>query len=141
VSASANLGLVRSIYAEWERGEFGSAEWAHPQIEWTYVDGPSPGTWYGRSGLIEGRREWFSAWQDLRTVGEDFIEVDAQRVAVLVRFGGQGKTSGLDLTRMGGKGLHVWHVSAGQVSRLTMYFDRDRALADLGLATDESQRR
>ena len=44
---SANLELVRSIYADWERGDFSSTEWADAEIEWAFADESSTGVWTG----------------------------------------------------------------------------------------------
>ena len=61
---SANLDLVRSIYANWERGDFfSSAEWADPEIEFVVADGPHPDTWSGLAGLTEGFRDFLSVWE------------------------------------------------------------------------------
>jgi ketosteroid isomerase-like protein len=132
--ACANVELVRSIFAAWERGDFSSAEWADPEIEFVIADGPSPTTWRGLSGLAEGHRAWLGAWEGFRSEAEEYRELDDERVLVLSRYSGRGKTSGLELGQMGGKGAGVAHIRDGRVTKLVWYTDRESALADLGLA-------
>jgi ketosteroid isomerase-like protein len=68
---------------------------------------------------------------------EEYRELDDERVLVLNRFGGRGKTSGLDIGQMRAKGANLFHIRDGKVIRVVLYGDRDRALADLGLAPEE----
>jgi hypothetical protein len=94
--ASANLDLVRSIFAEWERGDFSSAEWAHPQIELVSADGPSPSSWIGPAAMADdGSRGRLSVWEGYRVEADEYHEHDAERVLMLVCRQGRGKTSGL----------------------------------------------
>jgi ketosteroid isomerase-like protein len=131
---SANVELVRGIFAAWKRGDFSSAAWAHPEIESVYADGPSPGRWTGH--FQEGSRDFVGAWKDFRVEAEEFRELDGERVLVLTRFTGRGKRSGLELAKMGAKGAHVFHICDGNVFKRVFYMDRERALADLGLASE-----
>jgi len=55
--SSATVDLVRSVYSAWQRGDFNSVEWAHPDVEYVFADGPDPGTWTGLAGMAEGWRE------------------------------------------------------------------------------------
>jgi ketosteroid isomerase-like protein len=131
--ASANLDLVRSIHAAWERGDYSSVEWAHPEIEFVIADGPSPGSWTGLAGMEEGWRDFLSAWEELRIEVDEYRELDGERILVLVHFSARGKTSGLELEQMKAKGAELFHVRGGKVTRAVAYWDRERALADLGL--------
>ena len=138
--ASANLDLVRSIYAAWERGDFASGEWAHPEIEGVIVDGPAPRHSRGLAELAEGWRDFFGAWEDWRVYVDEYRELDSERVLVLEDRSARAKISGLRIGKMGGetrsKGASLFHVHAGKVTRFVTYFDRQRALADLGLAPE-----
>jgi ketosteroid isomerase-like protein len=136
---SPNVELVRSVFADWERGDFSSAAWADPQIEWVMADGPVTGTSTGLSGLAAGTRDVLNAWEESRIEAEDYSELDEERVLVLVRNHGQGKTSGLDLTRLRSEGAWVVHVRDGMVTRLVRYWDRNRAFADLDLTLEGDQ--
>jgi ketosteroid isomerase-like protein len=132
--ASANLNVVRSLYAEWEGGDYSSVEWAHPEVEFVIVDGPSPGTWRGLAAMAEPWRDFLSAWEDVSLVADEYRELDGERILVLVRRSGRGKRSGLEIAQIRGQEAHVIDMRDGQVIWLAQYFDRDRALADLGLA-------
>jgi len=138
--SSANLDLVQSIHAAWERGDFSSAEWAHPDIEYENVGGPSPGSWTGRAGMAEGMRDFLSAWKDFRVNVDQYRELDGERVLALTSYSARGKKSGLELGQMWTKAALLFHVRGGKVTRIVSYWDRENALADLGLAQEASTR-
>jgi ketosteroid isomerase-like protein len=131
---SENLELVRSIYAAWERRDYVWTAWAAPDLEFDVIGGPAPGHWTGLSGMWEGWREILSAWDDWRSEAIEYRELDDERVLALIRFGGRGKTSGLEVALIGGEGANVLHVRDGLVTKFVAYWDRNRAFADLGLA-------
>jgi ketosteroid isomerase-like protein len=134
---SANLDLVRSIVADWERGDFSSVEWAHPEIEYVFADGPDPGSWTGLAAVAEVVRERISAFEGYRFEADTYRDVDADRVLVVTGYSGRGKTSGLELGQIGAKGAFLFHVRDGLVMKLVRYWDHASALADLGLAPED----
>jgi ketosteroid isomerase-like protein len=84
----------------------------------------------------ESLRNFLSAWEGFHSVAADYRELDGERVLVLTNYRGRGKKSGLELEQMGAKGAALYHLRGGKVTRLVFYFDRDRALADLGLTAE-----
>jgi hypothetical protein len=130
---SENLDLVRSILAEWERGDYSSAEWAHPEIEFVLADGSDPGSWTGVTAMTEGFRGRMSAWEGLRIEGAELRELDRERVLMLYRRHGLAKASGLDLGQIQTTGAGLLHIRHRKVTRVVLYSVRERALADLGL--------
>src|SRR5262249_34326368 len=50
---SENLDLVRAIFSRWEEGDFGSAEWADPEIEFAMIGGLTTGEWTGIDAMTE----------------------------------------------------------------------------------------
>jgi ketosteroid isomerase-like protein len=131
--ASGNLELVRSIFAAWELGDFSSAQWAHPEIEYVFADGPHPGRWVGLAAMASAYRDFLSAWDGWRIEAEEYRALDEERVLVFTRMSGRGTTSGLELTRMRDMGANLFQLCSGKVTRLALYWDRSHALAELGL--------
>jgi ketosteroid isomerase-like protein len=128
-----NLDLVRSIYSEWERGDFSSFEWADPEIEFVVVGGlGGRERWSGVTGMGDGWGLVIDAFDDWRMTVEEYRELDDERALVLIRGTGYGKSSGARVNHRGGT---LFHVRKGRVTRLVAYPQgEDVALADLGLA-------
>jgi ketosteroid isomerase-like protein len=124
---------VRLIYAAWERGDFSSVDWAHPNVEFVFADGPSPESINGVSAMGERWRDYMRNWRDMRAEPQHYHELDEERVLVLFREQGRGRTSGLKVEELRATGANLFHVRDGKVTRLVLYLNGDRALADLGL--------
>jgi hypothetical protein len=123
--------FVRDLYAAWARGDFTSVDWASPDIEFRIADGPAPESWVGREAMAAGWGEVLGVWDGLRAHAEEFRVLEDGRILVLMHNTGRGKSSGLDLGEMTTRGANVMTLDGDQVSRLAIYFDRNRALADL----------
>jgi hypothetical protein len=130
------MDLVRSICVAWERGDFSSADWADPEIEFVRAEGPAPGRFVGLPGMAEAFRDFLSAWETIRVEVDEYRELDDERVLAFVHPIGRGKTSGLELGQIGTKAAALFHVDGGKVARLVLYYDEERALADLGLTPE-----
>ena len=102
-------------------------------LELVFADGPDPGTWRGLGGMAEWFRDVFRAWEDVRAEAEKYRELDGQRVLVLDHRSGRGKTSGLELGQVRTEGATVWQLFDDRVTRLVLYWDRQRAFPDLRL--------
>jgi ketosteroid isomerase-like protein len=78
-----NVEIVRSILANWARGDYSSIDWAHPDIE--FVQPLDRVEARGLEALGCRWREFLSAWDHFATVPEQFIDLGDDRVLVLMR--------------------------------------------------------
>ena len=124
---------MRSICAAWERGDFSSTEWAHPDIDYAIVGGLTPGSWKGVAGMADAARDALSPWEDFRIEVEEYRDVDGERVLVLWNFEGRGKASGLETGPLHATGAYVFQIRGDRVIRLAYYVNRAEALEAAGL--------
>jgi ketosteroid isomerase-like protein len=125
-----NLEVVRSILADWARGEYSATDWADPDIEFMDSFDPVPARGVDELGRRWG--EFLKAWDQFATTPERFIDAGGDRVLVLVRFEGRGRTSGAPATAFSGGQLFT--LREGKVVRLVLYTGTEDALRAVGLS-------
>ncbi len=92
---SEHVDLVRSIYADWERGDLLSPWWAHAELEYVVADGPAPGSWTGELHWVEDMRDWLLAWDSYRVELAECREIDDERVLAFTFAAAAAKRAGL----------------------------------------------
>src|SRR3981081_3616285 len=110
---SENLDLVRSIFADWERGDYGRADWAQPDIEYVFVDGPEPGTFTGLAGMAKAWGDVLRNWSDSRASAARYIPLDDGRILVFSRNSARGRYSGLEFP--GQSVVSLFEIAQGRV--------------------------
>jgi ketosteroid isomerase-like protein len=89
----------------------------------------------GFDGLLDGWREWLSAFESYRMKPSEFIALEPDRVLVPSQATGRSKAVGVDVTI---ETSSVWTVRDGKILRLEQYFDRAKAEAAAGLREQTS---
>lgn len=82
--------------------------------------------------MAERYGEWLGGWKDFRAEAENLIVVDPVRVLALVHNSGLGRSSGFEMHQR--SVANLFEINKGKVTRFALYWNRDPALKDVGLA-------
>jgi ketosteroid isomerase-like protein len=85
-------------------------------------------TYSGVDGLVEGWREWLSAWSSYEAQLEDFLDA-GDHVVMLVRLRGETKHDNVVIEQ---PAAVVYTLEGGKVVRLAFHLDRRMALEEAG---------
>jgi hypothetical protein len=129
-----NLELVRGLYRDWERGDFSSVDWAHPEIE-LVPHTPLLKPARGITELGERWRDWLSSFSEWRLDLEELLEVGDEVVA-LTRIDTRGKGSGIRFDSIAS--ANVFAFRDGKVVRLELHLDRGPVLERFGIEREAS---
>ena len=130
-----NVEIVRKVLAEWERGNFWTADAFDPDVHVRWMDrilAPTGGETHGIEELTRGMLDFLREWEKgsgsataerIVEAGEDVVSIETWR--------GRGKASGLEVET---PQACVWSVSSGKITRMIRYGDPAEALEAAGLA-------
>jgi hypothetical protein len=104
---------------------------AAARLDWSASEGPDAGVYHGP----EEWRKWLigrfdEGLTDARFDVAEVIDVPPDRVVVVAHTRGRGPASGVEVAALGAA---VYTLRSGQVTGVTMYQTRERALKAVGL--------
>jgi ketosteroid isomerase-like protein len=92
---------------------------------------PSRPIFVGLDGFVSAFRDWLSAWESWVVTPTDFIDVDQNRVLVLLDIQARSKTHQVDMPV---EGANLLTLRDGRIARLELFFERAQALEAAGLS-------
>ena len=123
-----NLEIVRSIYADWERGDFSNADWADADIEFQLLNERPV---RGLDAMSRQWGDWLSSWKGVVAVSPEDLRERGDRVVSVHDVRGRGTRSGIP--------SHfsiacVFTLRDGKVVRLAIHSSKDDALEAAGIS-------
>jgi len=85
----------------------------------------------GFDALVAAWQEWLSAWEIWLITPTEFVDVDEERVLVLMEVQARSKTHGVDMSL---EGANLLTIRGGRLVRLEMFLDQNEALEAAGLS-------
>lgn len=86
---------------------------------------------HGLDGFVTAFSDWLSAWESWVVTATDFIEVDEDRVLVMLDVRARSKTHQVEMPF---EGANLLTMRAGKLARLELFFDRVQAREAAGLS-------
>jgi ketosteroid isomerase-like protein len=91
-----NVEIVRNAFEGLVRGDVATfLDALDPEVEWKQVEEPRPR--YGHQGVGEAIAQRLEMWDAPTFEGEEYID-GGDKVILLMRLSGRGKTSGVDVS-------------------------------------------
>jgi ketosteroid isomerase-like protein len=133
--ASANVEIVRLLYAAWERGDFSSAKpFFDPEVEFRPPpEFPDYQVCHGLDEMNRAFRLWMGAWESYRFGSPELVDAGDKVMAVHHQWG-KGKDTGVEVQN---EVFNVFTLRAGKVARYEMFFKRAAALEAAGLSEQD----
>src|SRR5437899_7782209 len=114
-----NVEIVQRVVAASQRGDGPTAIAAFdPKVALDQSRVLDGGVSHGHDGVRAYFRRWFGTWEGLEITPERFIDVDDNRVLVLLKFTGRGKGSG---ARVSMSTADVFTLGHGKIVQMTGY--------------------
>ena len=127
-----NVEVVREMVTATAHGDWPAAiSRFHPDVELDQTRMPGGGTYRGVDGVWSFYRDWFGSWQDIEITPQDVLDVDVERVLLLLTISGTGRESGVPVSM---DTADLYTLRGRRIVHAIGYPDRREALKAAGLS-------